>query len=135
MKCRQSFVANSSSSSFIIGTKNFKKELKDVPVWANKLITRMIDGLLDSTPMTTKEDVDKHFVNQYGYRGCDTIEAILNDEHYLVDPYNEILDSIKNGYQVYDLDVEYHDETKIAFVESLPKEDDGCGIYLIRSNN
>ncbi len=79
MKIRTSFVTNSSSSSFVIHSK-------DVNI---------------QNTISTKEELDKYIKSQYGWRDC-TIEELMEEEsEWLREKYNKYLEWISSGEAIY----------------------------------
>jgi hypothetical protein len=104
MKVRNGFVSNSSSSSFIISTN------ADTP---KLTLTISLDSII-STICTTKEQVDKFFLEEYGSRG-DTIETLLGyEDNYIVGNYMKCLEAINNGKKVCFGDVSSEDYESIS---------------------
>jgi len=133
MKTRSSFVANSSSSSFIIGVKMPQGPNNEgMPKWCAEYINKMFKKIVGGENITNVEQLNNYFIETYGYRG-QSLEELLQDDDYLNDQYNQYMVALDKGYTVCDVNVEYGDSRE-EFFGSLPNEDEGDGIYLIRSN-
>lgn len=135
-KIRTSFVANSSSSSFIIGVKNFKQldGYDELPSWAKKYIDKTLNCIKDNTPYSTKEELDAYIMYNYGYG--ESLETFLKDDEYFESNYYlPMLEAVLSGYKVYDITVDHDESTLESFFEELPRKDDGSGMYLINCNN
>lgn len=135
MKIRKGFVTNSSSSSFVIGFKSeglreTEEAMESVPV-IFKSSYLMVKQLFDfDNAITTEEELDGHFIYQYGWSQARTIKDILKDDDYLTDKYNKMMEYINDGYGIVDISVDYNDETLSGLLRSLPKKD--SEIILIR---
>lgn len=93
MKMRSGFVSNSSSSSFIIAT-----EPGEGPPAIT--VTMSLESVLTET-FKTKEELDKHIFQDYGWGDNPTIESILESEDYIKDWYNASVKALEEGKVVY----------------------------------
>lgn len=132
MKKRTSFVANSSSSSFIIAYRNIDAEIAKIePRWVKPMISKMMNAITrNGETILTIEALDKFFVNRYGGRD-DTIESILEDDECIRERYDVIKTAIETGYIVADVDVDSHDEWSNDFFSDLPNKDFNEPITLL----
>lgn len=98
MKYRNSFVTNSSSSSYIIAVKKENDELpQDIQ---EKLIEWAKNEIFAGNKISTMEELEKFIIDEYGYRN-QTLEEILNDDEYAKNNYEELKEKIEKGFVVY----------------------------------
>lgn len=132
MKTRTAFVANSSSSSFLIAYQDFAPVLEKVePKWIKKMVTQIMNAITKGgTTMATVEELNTFFIGRYGWRD-NTIEQILDGD----DDYREIYDNLKAaldaGFILSEVDVDNHDEWSCYFYSELPENDLNEPITLI----
>lgn len=133
MKFRSGFVTNSSSSSFVVGFKQdglneIENTLDKVPaIFKSSFL--MFKKVLDfDDAITTKEQLDKYFIYEYGYKN-QTIEELLEEDEYLQEKYDMFLKHLEKGYGIIEKSVDHYDETMNDLLHSLPKKDD-CIILI-----
>jgi hypothetical protein len=136
MKIRSSFVANSSSSSFIIAVKDFSK-IEISPEWIQPMIKKVFNKLLNGDQYSDIVKLNEYFKDRYLSRNAtdEDLKEALQEDEYLKSLYDRCIESINKGYIVVFKEVDYHDETTTEIFESLPTEADDNGIYLLRSEN
>lgn len=140
MKVRSDFVTNSSSSSFVVA---FKETTIDEDTLAKypflKLITGMPQLIFDATDsdytteaeiFTSKEEVDKYFVDEYRWGKYDTIEKILEAEEgsSMPDQYNACIEYLNKGYSCAIKRISYSDG---SLVDIMRKFADGNDNFII----
>lgn len=135
MKTRQAFVANSSSSSFIIAFRNIENltEYEQLPKFARRMISKFINTISCGSGETfkTMEDFDGYFIDQYGWLNVKTVEEIIKDDDSLKELYNDCKAAIEQGYIIKEVAVDCNDEYRLDIFSELPDKDDGDGIYKI----
>ena len=122
MKIRNSFVANSSSSSFLIAYKNFAPVLEKVePKWIKKMVAQMMDAITKGgTTMATVEELDEYFIEQYGWGSDCTLEKIFEDDEDYREIYNNLKAALDAGLILSEVYVENDDEWSCEFFSELP---------------
>jgi hypothetical protein len=93
MKIRKGFVSNSSSSSFIIASDVPKEELAIT-------YTFRLEPLIEDT-LETEEEITEYIIERWGYRGCETLQAILDDSRYAGTAYRKMMSAFQEGKVVY----------------------------------
>src|SRR5574343_2085956 len=117
MKIRMGFITNSSSSSYIISFSNdgFDNTSPFVQICKKFMIG---NGNL----LSNKDEVDNHFVSEYGWSKAETLEQIFESEKDLKDRYDDIINEINNNKIVICRRIDYNDETSVEIINQLAKE-------------
>jgi hypothetical protein len=123
MKVRLDFVTNSSSSSYVVAFKQLSEdETNKLPMFAKKLVEGFVNML---SAIKSKEDLDKYFLEYYGY---ETIDEMLAEDEWAKRRYDEWLDKINQGFAIGEISVEYGDETMPGFLRSIS---DGESVIIL----
>ena len=133
MKIRSDYVTNSSRSSYVIAYKTLpeidEETLTKYPFLKNygKLIETVLfaEGDNDTTAgvvSRTKEEYDKNFVSEYGWKKDSIVESILEDDDYLTDMYNRAVEYLEKGFNILDKRVDYNDTYCSNMIKELAED-------------
>ena len=135
MKIRSDYVTNSSSSSYVIAYKSLPEIDEDTlnryPFLKNygKLIEKVLftEGDNDTTAGTvsrTKEEYDKNFVDEYGWKTDMSLADILEDDEWLTNRYNKAVEYLEKGFNILDKSVDYNDTYCQNMIRELAEDKD-----------
>lgn len=135
MKIRSDYVTNSSSSSYVIAYKSLpgidEDTLNRYPFLKNygKLIEKILftEGDNDTTAGTvsrTKEEYDKNFVDEYGWKSDMTLADILEDDEWLTNRYSKAVEYLEKGFNILDKSVDYNDTYCQNMIRELAEDKD-----------
>lgn len=138
MKCRSSFVTNSSSSSFIIAYRNmpeFDEETLNKYPFLKKygcLIEKVLmsEGYNETnkgTIYSTKEEVEEYILDCYGWKK-QTLEDVLREDEYAKEEYDLMMEYLNKGYNVLQKSIDYCDDALVNVIEQL---DDGENVIIV----
>lgn len=131
MKIRNDFVTNSSSSSFIIAFKDITKivdekheEFQYLKIIKNLLEKQLIEpeedvwyGSYEGEIVDNIVDLEKYFKNHY--IGSYSLKEYFEEYPEREDLYNELINFIKNNYEILFREISNNDETMKNLIESL----------------
>jgi hypothetical protein len=134
MKIRQSFVANSSSSSFVIAFKNptTAPNFDNLPDWAKKQIKKTATKLLGNSIADNIEELNVHFIERYGYCDTDTVESICSDPDYK-EKYNTYVKTINDKYSIAFIEIDNNEDSD--FYDYMSDKDRGDGMFKLEGDN
>jgi len=102
MKTRMGFVSNSSSSSFIIASKEKPKMIIEID----------IEYIADKK-ITTEKELVEYLLEEYGY---DTIEEFFDNEEWDKNNYDKCLKALEEGNFLYAGSISSDGETSEAYI-------------------
>jgi hypothetical protein len=119
MKQRQSFVTNSSSSSFVLAVKD-EGFLNSGTSKLEKFVKGIVFG--NAEIIKTKEELDNFFKANYIY-GAETLEEFLQDEDYERNKYNKWLEYINKGFLIVERTIDNNEETMFELIDNMPDDE------------
>lgn len=133
MKIRTDFVTNSSSSSYVIAYKDLPSidndTLEKYPFLKNygTLIEKVLftEGDNDTTSgkkISDRQEYEKYFISNYGWKDTQTVESILEDDDYLVKEYNKVINALDSGFNILLKRVDYSDTYCTNMIRALAED-------------
>lgn len=90
MKIRNGFVSNSSSSSFIISSKDKPKAIIEIDI--EKMSSKIIRN---------KSELEKYLLEEHAYNHYKSIEGFLADDKYNREVYEQLMKELEKGNTIY----------------------------------
>ncbi len=134
MKIRTDYVTNSSSSSYVIAYRSLpefdEETITKYPFLKNygKLIEKVLftegnDETSAGEVFRNKEEYDKWFIDNYGWRQ-NTIEEIIYNDGYLRTRYSQAIKYLEKGFNILCKDVDYCDDYCSNMLRELANDED-----------
>jgi hypothetical protein len=93
-----------------------------------KSVNKMINKVFESKNVVTNiNELDKWFIDYYGWSEMNTVEKICADDKYAKEKYNDYKSKLENGFNITFKDIDYNEEEMSRFLDGL---DDGENIIV-----